>query len=200
MIFDLGLGDIRLIAIGIAVFVGFLVVWAVLSSFVSVVNGVIINEDKKSYNELVSSYKSRFQDIYSNENYTEVKRQYLLGQLVAELEKLNKKTQKKYLGSVVKETAVLYNIETYPGDVPNNVYLKLPAGDSFIWCVFNDTKNKYINFDKGEEVEIDGVVDRINLLPSRLPPSLDYNIDKFFRADFAVHLKDDAKMRKVQAS
>ncbi len=192
------MSDVRLIIIGGAVFVGILIVWAILSSFVSVVSGLVLEEDKQNYNQLMDSFKSRFKDIFTNSSYTEVKRQYLLEQLAGELSKINQKTRKKYLGAVVKDQAKIYNIETYPGEVPNNVYLKLPTNtNKTIWCAFNDTRNRYINFDRDEEVDIDGVIGRINLVPSALPPSLDYNLDKFFHADFAVHLKDDSKMRKL---
>ncbi len=197
MVFGIDLTDVRLLFVGTGVFVGIVIIWAVLSSFVSVVSGLVINADKQKYNELMQSFKERFEDIFNNDSYTEVKQQYLFKELAAELKQINHKFTKKYIGTVVKDTATVYNIETYPGEVPNNVYLKLPAGnDEFIWCVFNDVKSRYINFDKGEEVEVDGVVNKLNLVPAKLPPSLKYNIESFFHADFAVHLQDDAKIKK----
>ena len=69
--------------------------------------------------------------------------------------------------------------------------------EDFIWCVFSDTKNHYIDFDKGEPVRIEGQIDLINLATSKLPNYLLDNPDTLFQSDFAVHLQDDAKMTKL---
>ena len=72
--------------------------------------------------------------------------------------------------------------------------------EDFIWCVFSDTKNRYIDFDKGEPVRIEGQIDLINLATSKLPnylPDNPDNPDTLFQSDFAVHLQDDAKMTKL---
>ena len=72
--------------------------------------------------------------------------------------------------------------------------------EDFIWCVFSDTKNRYIDFDKGEPVRIEGQIDLINLATSKLPnylPDNPNNPDTLFQSDFAVHLQDDAKMTKL---
>lgn len=199
MIGNLDLGDIRLIVLGGLAVVAILVIWAILSSFVSIVSGPVVAADKKVYNEMMEKFKIRFKDILENDSYTEVKRSYLMSALAEELDKINRQTSKKYLGAVVRERVKLHDIETFPGEIPNNVYLKMPTSDgSFIWVVFSDTKNRYIDFNKGEEVEIDGVIDQVNLVPANLPRTLDDQLDKFFRADFALHLQDDAKMRKVR--
>ncbi len=200
MLDSLSISDIKnLIILGVVI-IGILLIWAIISSFVTVVDGSTIYEDKKDYNKLMQSYKEKFKDIFENENYTEVKRSYLLDQLEAEITKINQKIAKKYIGAVVKDKAKVHNIETFPGEIPNNVFLKLPTGEenSFIWCIFNDSKNRYIDFDKGEEVEMDGTIDRINLVPSKLQSHLDENIDKLFKADFAIHLQDDANMKKIK--
>lgn len=194
------LSDIKLIILVGFSLVVVLIVWSIISSFVTVVSGLVVESDKKLYNEIMETFKERFVDILDNENYTEVKRTYLMSNLSQELEKINFKYSKKYLGAVIRENVKLHNIETFPGDIPNNVYLKMPTSDeSFIWVVFSDTKSRYINFDKGEEVEVDGVIDRVNLVSSNLPESVNQNLDKFFKADFALHLQDDAKIKKLKS-
>ncbi len=198
----LSVSDIKNLIIFGVIIIGILLIWATLSSFVTVVDGPTIYEDKKNYNKLMQSYKEKFKEVFENENYTEVKRSYLLNQLETEIIKVNQKIAKKYVGAVVKDKAKVHNIETFPAEIPNNVFLKILTGkeDSFIWCVFSDSKGRYVNFDKGEEVEIDGTIDHINLVPSKLPSHLDENVDKLFKADFAIHLQDNANIKKIKGN
>ena len=196
---NLTLSDLKTwIIVGISIIL-ILIVWAIVSSFVTVVNGLVIFKDKLHYHELMDEFKERFKDIFENENYTQVKRRFLLDKLGNEIAELNRRIARKYIGTVLQDKAIVYNIETFPGDVPNNVYLKLPVSDDgeFIWCVFSDTKNRYIDFDKGEPVNIEGQIELINLVSSKLPNFLPENPNKLFQADFAIHLQDDAKMTKL---
>lgn len=196
---DFTLADLKTwMIVGISIIL-ILIVWAIVSSFVTVVDGLTIYKDKLYYHELMQQFSQRFVDIFSNSNYTQVKRQFLLDKLGNEIAELNRRMARKYIGTVLQDQALVYNIQTFPGDVPNNVYLKLPVNDNedFIWCVFSDTKNRYIDFDKGEPVRIEGQIDLINLATSKLPNYLPDNPDTLFQSDFAVHLQDDAKMTKL---
>ncbi len=199
LVTNLTLSDLKTwIIVGISIIL-ILIVWAIVSSFVTVVNGLVIFKDKLHYHELMDEFKERFKDIFENENYTQVKRRFLLDKLGNEIAELNRRLARKYIGTVLQDQAIVHNIETFPADIPNNVYLKLPVGDGgdFIWCVFSDTKNRYIDFDKGESVYVEGQIEIVNLASSRLPNSLPRNPDKLFQADFAVRLQDDAKLAKL---
>ena len=45
-----------------------LIVWAIVSSFVTVVDGLTIYKDKLYYHELMQQFSQRFVDIFSNSN------------------------------------------------------------------------------------------------------------------------------------